>query len=62
MPELISPRQGGVVQGRYITENIALANELCYSLKNKVRQGNVILKIEIAKAFDRVNWSLLLGL
>lgn len=57
LPCIISPYQGGFVNGRPITESLALAQELTHSLGLKQRGGNVIFKIDMSKAFDRVNWN-----
>lgn len=59
MPKLISVNQGGFVSGRAIAENIGLAQELTHSLKLKARGGNVIFKLDMSKASDRVNWGFL---
>ena len=57
LPKLISPEQGGFVPGRLINENILLAQETIQGLNRKVRGGNLILKLDMAKAFDRISWS-----
>ncbi|XP_073133552.1 uncharacterized protein [Henckelia pumila] len=43
-----------------IADNILLAHELTHSLNLPARGGNVILKLDMAKAYDRVQWSFLL--
>ncbi|XP_073037198.1 uncharacterized protein [Primulina eburnea] len=45
---------------RVISDNILLAQELTHSLSLPTRGGNVILKLDMAKAYDRVQWSFLL--
>ncbi|XP_073153277.1 uncharacterized protein [Henckelia pumila] len=57
---LVSQIQSGFVPGRMIADNILLANELTHSLNLPARGGNVILKLDMAKAYDRVQWSFLL--
>ncbi|XP_073154233.1 uncharacterized protein [Henckelia pumila] len=57
---LISQNQSGFVPGRMIADNILLAQELTHSLNLPSRGGNVILKLDMAKAYDRVQWSFLL--
>ncbi|KAI0492033.1 hypothetical protein KFK09_026298 [Dendrobium nobile] len=47
----------GFVKGRAITENILLAQELSQDLDVRIRGGNVILKLDIAKAYDNINWN-----
>ncbi|XP_073139125.1 uncharacterized protein [Henckelia pumila] len=57
---LVSQSQSGFVPGRMIADNILLAHELTHSLNLPARGGNVILKLDMAKAYDRVQWSFLL--
>ncbi|XP_073062068.1 uncharacterized protein [Primulina eburnea] len=56
---LISLNQSGFVPGRMISDNILLAQELTHSLTLPTRGGNVILKLDMAKAYDRVQWPFL---
>ncbi|XP_075499822.1 uncharacterized protein LOC142538375 [Primulina tabacum] len=56
---LISPNQSGFVPGRMISDNILLAQELTHSLTLPNRGGNVILKLDMAKFYDRVQWPFL---
>ncbi|KAK2639293.1 hypothetical protein Ddye_027088 [Dipteronia dyeriana] len=53
---LISPEQDAFVKGRSIFENVTLTQEMTKMLHTKVRRGNVILKIDMSKAYDRVEW------
>ncbi|XP_073054082.1 uncharacterized protein [Primulina eburnea] len=50
---LVTPNQSGFVPGRMISDNILLAQELTHSLTLPTRGGNVILKLDMAKAYDR---------
>jgi hypothetical protein len=52
----ISKEQFGFLEGRQIHEAIGVAQEGLHSLKTKKAKGT-ILKIDLSKAFDRVNWS-----
>ncbi|KAI0497186.1 hypothetical protein KFK09_020408 [Dendrobium nobile] len=54
---IISPYQMGFVKGHAITDNILLAQEYCHDLDVKVRGGNMIMKLDIAKAYDNINWN-----
>ncbi|XP_073024476.1 uncharacterized protein [Primulina eburnea] len=56
---LVSPNQSGFVPGRMISDNILLAQELTHSITLPTRGGNVILKLDMAKAYDRVQWRFL---
>ena len=56
LPIIISPHQSGFVRGRNIADNFLLAKELLMDLDRLVRGHNVILKLDMAKAYDRVEW------
>ncbi|KAI0498608.1 hypothetical protein KFK09_019498 [Dendrobium nobile] len=57
LPNIISPYQMGFVKGRAITDNILLALDYCHDLDEKVRVGNMIMKLDIMKAYDNINWN-----
>ncbi|KAK3188489.1 hypothetical protein Dsin_028050 [Dipteronia sinensis] len=58
--KLVSHEQGAFIPGRSIFENIMFAQETVHSLHKKMTGGNVMVKLDMAKAYDRVNWSFLL--
>ncbi|XP_071940073.1 uncharacterized protein [Coffea arabica] len=60
LPSIISPQQSGFVKGRQIFDNFLLAQELVSDIHRKNRGGNVVLKLDMAKAYDRVSWPFLL--
>ena len=51
LPSLISLEHSGFTQFRSITDNVMLQK-----LPSKVRGDNVVLKLDLAKAYDRVPW------
>ncbi|KAI3446364.1 hypothetical protein Pfo_003029 [Paulownia fortunei] len=53
LPDLIAPSQSGFVQGRLISDNILLAQELIHSIDSRQVQDNVVFKLDMAKAYDR---------
>ena len=56
LPKIISPHQTGFVKGRNITENFLLAQEMVSSMGKKNRGGNVLMKLDMSKAYDRMSW------
>ena len=60
LPQLISPWQTGFVPGRGIDENILLIQELVGDLDRRLKNPNVILKLDMEKAYDRVERNFLL--
>ncbi|XP_071918896.1 uncharacterized protein [Coffea arabica] len=56
LPKIISPQQTGFVKGRNITENFLLAQEVVSSMGKKNRGGNVLMKLDMFKAYDWVSW------
>ncbi|XP_058082451.1 uncharacterized protein LOC131230563 [Magnolia sinica] len=59
LPKLISAEQGAFIKGRSIAENIALCQEIFTDIGRKVRGGNIAFKLDMEKAYDRIEWSFL---
>jgi hypothetical protein len=59
LTKIISPEQGAFVKHRLIHDNIALTQEMTQNINTKVRGGNVILNLDMEKAFDRLQWPFL---
>ncbi|XP_060211962.1 uncharacterized protein LOC132639536 [Lycium barbarum] len=59
LPSLISPNQSGFVKGRCIIENV-LTQEVVTGIRLTGKLANVVLKLDMAKAYDRVSWSYLI--
>ncbi|XP_043710409.1 secreted RxLR effector protein 78-like [Telopea speciosissima] len=59
LPAIISEEQGGFVQGRNIHDNIALVQEVVQDINKKSRGGNLVLKLDMAKAYDCLEWDFL---
>eukprot|EP00253_Pinus_taeda_P027195 PITA_27195 len=54
LPRIISTAQGGFVKGRHILDNVIQVQETIHSSKQRKEKG-MIIKLDMANAFDRVN-------
>ncbi|CAL1395985.1 unnamed protein product [Linum trigynum] len=61
--EVISPNESAFVLGRFITDNVMAAFECFHAMKTKEKGqwGVFAAKIDMAKAYDKVEWSFLEG-
>ncbi|XP_026428361.1 uncharacterized protein LOC113324255 [Papaver somniferum] len=58
-----SPMQAAYVPGRLISENVCLVQEIFQAMKKKEgKGGNLALKMDMSKAFDRLEWSFLIDI
>ncbi|XP_042016195.1 uncharacterized protein LOC121764206 [Salvia splendens] len=60
LPMLTAPNQSGFIRGRLISDNVLLAKELFHELWKGVTSPNMVLKLDMEKAYDRVQWPFLL--
>ncbi|KAH9662191.1 reverse transcriptase domain-containing protein [Citrus sinensis] len=60
LPRIISPTQSGFVPGRVIHDNVLLVQELTHDLNRRTRGNNVVLKLDMEKAYDRMSWPFIL--
>ena len=60
LERLVSPCQSAFTPGRWIAENQLIVHELLHSFKKrKVKGGFLAMKLDLQKAYDRVNWHFL---
>ncbi|XP_042939447.1 uncharacterized protein LOC122274476 [Carya illinoinensis] len=61
LPSIISPTQTAFVLGRLITDNIIVAFESLHTMKARLkeREGYMTLKLDMSKAYDRIEWDFL---
>lgn len=58
LSDIISENQSAFVPGRSIYDNVLVAFEIVQYMKRKHKglEGDVALKLDISKAYDRVSW------
>jgi hypothetical protein len=63
LDEIISPTQSAFIPGRMITDNALIAFECIYAIqKNTAKRGKYCAyKLDLAKAYDGVDWTFLEG-
>ncbi|CAL1367787.1 unnamed protein product [Linum trigynum] len=60
MPHLVHPNQSSFVPNRHITDNILILQETVHSMARKGgKKGTMLLKVDLAKAYDRIDWTFL---
>ncbi|CAL1410531.1 unnamed protein product [Linum trigynum] len=60
MPDLVDETQTRFVPKRHITYNIIILQEVIHTMSLKRgKKGLMVLKVDLAKAYNRINWSFL---
>lgn len=58
LPKVVSHSQSSFVPGRHITDNIIILQEMVHSMNYmRGKKGFTILKLDLEKTYDRVEWS-----
>lgn len=60
LPMIISQEQARFVQGRSIIENVLMMQEIIAKIMKRGKIHNLVIKLDIMKAYDRVEWLYLL--
>ncbi|KAM0856911.1 hypothetical protein ACQ4PT_048819 [Festuca glaucescens] len=61
LPTLVSPNQSGFIKGRAIHDNFMMVQQLAKAF-HATNSPTILLKLDIARAFDTVSWPFLLEL
>ena len=61
LPNVISESQSAFVSNKLITDNTTVAFEILHRMRNKRtgKMGQMAIKLDISKAYDRVEWGFL---
>lgn len=58
LPKVVSAAQSSFVPGRHTTDNAIILQEMVHSLNYmKGRKGYMVIKLDLEKAYDRIEWS-----
>ncbi|XP_060202589.1 secreted RxLR effector protein 78-like [Lycium barbarum] len=60
LTDIVSLNQAGFVKGRSIMENVLLTQEIVSDIRLRTKYANVVMKLDMAKAYDRVSWIFLM--
>ncbi|VFQ76999.1 unnamed protein product [Cuscuta campestris] len=59
LSKIISKEQAGFQKGMGVEDQVLMTCEMAHSLDRKCESGNAIIKLDMAKAFDRIEWGFL---
>lgn len=57
LKDIVAPNQASFIPGRQSIDNVIICQEVIHSLKySKAKKGGMILKLDLEKAYDRMEW------
>ena len=57
MDKIVTLMQSSFIPGRHITDNIIVTQEVMHSIRRmRGKDGYMAVKIDLGKAYDRLNW------
>lgn len=56
LSKIISQNQSRFIKGRNIAENILLAQEIIRDIGKMNKNVNMVVKLDMEKAYDKVSW------
>ncbi|XP_060177940.1 uncharacterized protein LOC132607880 [Lycium barbarum] len=56
LTRVISPNQSGFVKSWNIIENVLFTQEIVTDIRKRGKPSNVVIKLDMTKAYDRVSW------
>ncbi|CAH9117544.1 unnamed protein product [Cuscuta europaea] len=59
LPKIISKEHAGFMKQRDIADQVLIAQEMIHCIDKKIRGSNLVVKLDMAKAFDRLSWQFL---
>ncbi|VFQ60086.1 unnamed protein product [Cuscuta campestris] len=59
LSKIISKEQAGFQKGMGVEDQVLMTCEMAHSLDTKCESGNAIIKLDMVKAFDRIEWGFL---
>ncbi|CAH9089943.1 unnamed protein product [Cuscuta europaea] len=59
LPNLIDPAQGAFVDGRFMIDNVFIAQELVRGYARKHVSPRCMIKVDLRKAYDTISWDFL---
>lgn len=55
--KLVSRNQSGFIKDRLISENVLLTKKIIHHIADNNKGGNVVIKLDMAKAYNRMSWN-----